>query len=72
MDRLKNCAAWAIAVVALAFSPAIVTLGVPLACGIGCDVARSIWLSPIALLAATAIGLNAWRRDAPQAAKSIT
>jgi hypothetical protein len=73
MNAITRALGWAGLGLGCALSPAIVTLGVPLGYGIGSDIVESAWRAPIALVIAVAIACNAWRRrDAAQAAKSIT
>jgi hypothetical protein len=72
MNRITRALGWACLGLGCAFSPALVTLGVPLGYGIGSDLVESAWLAPIALIMATAIAFNAHRRGAQAAAKSIT
>ena len=72
MNRVRRHLGWLGSAVAALLSPPVVALGVPLAYGIGSDILASAWMPPLALLAAAAIALNAWRRGAPQTAKSMS
>jgi hypothetical protein len=53
-------------------SPAIVVFAAPFGYGILRDLMATAWLAPVSLTVAAAIALNAMRRGALQAAKSIT
>lgn len=53
-------------------SPAIAVFAAPLGYGIIRDLMATAWLAPVSLIIAAAIALNAMRRGALQAAKSIT
>jgi hypothetical protein len=74
MTQFRQWAGWAVVVVALLLSPAILVFAPPFTYGFCTDLARSPWLAPTALLTAAALALNAVRRNAvkAQTAKSIT
>lgn len=53
-------------------SPAIAVFAAPFGYGIIRDLTATAWLAPVSLIIAAVIALNAMRRGALQAAKSIT
>jgi hypothetical protein len=72
MKRFCSCARWTGLGLALMLSPALVVFAAPFGYGILRDLMATAWLAPVSLTVAAAIALNAMRRGALQAAKSIT
>lgn len=72
MNRLCNCARGTALGLALMLSPAVVVFAAPFGYGAFRDLAATPWLAPMSLIVAAAVALNAMRRGAVHAAKSIT
>jgi hypothetical protein len=72
MSRVVHYGGWAGAALLVTLSPALIAFGAPFAYGIGSDLGATAWLAPIALILGAAVAINAVRRSAPQAAKSMT